>query len=111
MVIFSTWTYLDVVVGPADAQGETLSQTLHLATKAGLLDKFINKVFGFIRNLCLASNTKVQGIFKHYTTDLAGATSYLMDHLYASVLLPLGWSPATKGSLTSSFVANFIKYC
>jgi hypothetical protein len=111
LVIISTWTYLDVVVGPADAQGEPLSQTLHLATKAGLLEKFINKVFGFIRNLCLASNTKVQGIFKHYTTDLAGATSYLMDHLYASVLLPLGWSPATKGSLTSSFVANSIKYC
>ena len=58
LVIISTWTYLDVVVCPADARGEPLSQTLHLATEAGLLEKIMNKVFGFIRNLCLASNTK-----------------------------------------------------
>ena len=38
LVIISTWTYLDVVVCPADARGEPLSQTLHLATGAGLLE-------------------------------------------------------------------------
>ena len=45
MVIISTWTYLDVVVGPADAQGEPLSQTLHLATKAGLLKIYKQSVW------------------------------------------------------------------
>ena len=42
LVIISTWTYLDVVVCPADARGEPLSQTLHLATGAGLLEICIN---------------------------------------------------------------------
>ena len=59
----------------------------------------------------LLSANKHRGLFTHYTAELAGATNSLIDLLYASVPLPLGWGPATKGSLINSVVANSIKNC